>query len=132
MADEMKTENRTSAYTKVVGLFVPVDDLATATAGDPETVASNLNSGRGSGQLTSAKLVESFGDTRPVHRTSVGNVGVSDDLPSGTCREANDLPSGTCRENYIRPSRRLLLKLSPLELPRCETSDVDVFGISRS
>jgi hypothetical protein len=95
MADEMKTENRSGAYTKAVGLFVPVDDLATATAGDPESVASKLNRGRGSGQLTSAKLVESFGDTRPVHRTSAGNVGVSDDLPSGTCRET-----------YIRPSRR--------------------------
>ena len=64
VADEMKTENRTGAYTKAVGLFVPVDDLATATAGDPESVANNLHSGRGSGQLTSAKLVESFGDTR--------------------------------------------------------------------
>jgi hypothetical protein len=115
MADEMKTENRTSAYTKVVGLFVPVDDLATATAGDPETVASNLNSGRGSGQLTSAKLVESFGDTRPVHRTSVGNVGVSDDLPSGTCRET-----------YMPPRRRLLRKRSSLELPRRKARAMDV------
>jgi hypothetical protein len=98
MADEMKTENRTGAYTKVVGLFVPVDDLATTTAGDPESVASNLHSGRGSGQLSSAKLVERFGDTRPVHRTGVGDVRVSDDLPSGTCRET-----------YMPPSRRLVM-----------------------
>ena len=97
IADKMKTENRTGAYTKAVGLFVPVDDLATATAGNPESVASNLKSGRGSGQLTSAKLVERFGDTRPVHRTSVGDVGVSEDLPTGTCRET-----------YMPPSRRLV------------------------
>ena len=98
MADEMKTENRPGAYTKAVGLFVPVDDLATATARDPESVASNPNSGRGSRQFTSAKLVESFGDTRRVHRTSVENAGVSDDLPSGTCRET-----------YMPPSRRLVV-----------------------
>jgi hypothetical protein len=98
VADEMKTENRTGAYTKAVGRFVPGDDLATATAGDPESVASNLNRGRGSRQFTSAKLVESFGDTRPVHRTSVGNVGASDDQPSGTCRET-----------YLPPSRRLVM-----------------------
>lgn len=71
MADEMKTENRSGAYTKAVGLFVPVDDLAATTAGDPESVARNLNSGRGGRQFTSAKFVESFGDTRPGHPTNI-------------------------------------------------------------
>ena len=98
MAGEMKTEKRSGAYTKAAGLFVPIDDLATATAGDPESVARKRNRGGGSRQFASAKLVESFGDTSPVHRTSVGNVGVSDDLPSGTCRET-----------YIPPSQRLVM-----------------------
>lgn len=111
MADEMKTENRTGAYTKAVGLFVPVNDLATATAGNPESIASNLNGGRGSRQFTSAKLVESLGDTRPGHRTSVGNVGVSDDPPSGTCRET-----------YVPPSRRLLSQAVAARTPTPHTA----------
>jgi hypothetical protein len=56
MADGMKTENRTGAYTKAVGLFVPIDGLAAATAGDPQTVASNLNSGRGAGNSPARSL----------------------------------------------------------------------------
>ena len=87
MADEMKTENRPGSQTKKVRLFRPLDDLAAATAGDPEAVASNLDGGRGSRQFTSPKLVERLGDTRAGHGSSVGAVGVSDDLSSGTCRE---------------------------------------------
>jgi|SRR5687768_7000145 len=89
-----------------MGLFVPPDDFATATAGNPESVARNLNSGRRRRQFSSAKLVESFGDTRPGHKTSVGDAGVSDDLPSGMCRET-----------YIPLSRRLLRERLPLETP---------------
>ena len=48
----------------------------------PATVMAAVGAGNSPARSLSRVLA-----TRPVHRTSVGNVGASDDQPSGTCRE---------------------------------------------
>jgi hypothetical protein len=89
VADEVEAQGFVSSHANVIRTFEAPDSFGAPTALIPGARGpKRSHRQRGSWQFAGTKLSDRFLDTVLRHEAaSVGDVGFSDDLPIGTCRE---------------------------------------------